>query len=111
MANIVNNLRVNGSEVKAIKIRLHGQSDWQSLKEFYYNGVLVWKNALPFIFTKDISSLNISSFGEGTMIFEGFGENQFLGSYSIVKDAEAEKDNIVEGQMVVETTEGDNNNA
>lgn len=105
MASVVNNLRVNGKEVKQIFF------NGKILKEYYFNDILVWKNALPFIFTKDISSLNISSLGEGTMIFEGFGENQFLGSYSIVKDAEAEKDNIVEGQMVVETTEGDNNNA
>ena len=41
MANVVNNLRVNGEEVKAIKIRLSSDEQWQNLKEFYYNGILI----------------------------------------------------------------------
>jgi hypothetical protein len=42
--------------------------------------------------------------GEGTIIFEGFG-NSFTGTYSIVKNAESEKNNLIEGQMIVETQE------
>ena len=100
MANIVNNLRINNTEVKSIKIKLHGDDSWSSLKEFYYDGILIWKNANPFIFTSNYKSLDLSSLGEGTIIFEGFG-NDFTGTYSIVKNAESEKENLIEGQMVV----------
>lgn len=101
MANIINNLRVNGQEVKAIKIKLRGEDTFSPLKEFYYNGVLIWKNANPFIFTNSIKNLDLSLLSESTIIFEGFG-NSFTGTYSIVKNASAEKDNLVRGQMVVE---------
>lgn len=110
MANAVNKLRVNGEEVKAIKIRLSSTEQWQTLKEFYYNGILVWKNANPFIFTNDITKADLKSFGADTIVFEGFG-NEFIGSYNLVENAETEKPNLTKGQMVVETTEGDNNNA
>jgi hypothetical protein len=41
MANIINNLRINNTEVKSIKIKLHGDDSWSSLKEFYYDGILI----------------------------------------------------------------------
>ena len=110
MANIVNNLRINGKEVKKIMIKLRGDSSFSPIKEFYCDGVLIWKNANPFIFTNDVKKVDLSAFGEDTIIFEGFG-NEFTGSYSIVENAEIEKPNLTKGQMVVETTEGDNNNA
>jgi sorbitol-specific phosphotransferase system component IIA len=101
MANIVNNLRINNTEVKSIKIKLHGDSSWSSLKEFYYNGTLIWKNANPFVFTKKIANINLSDFGHDTIIFEGFGEQEFVGSYNVVENAEEEKTNLVQGQMIV----------
>ena len=105
MANIVNNLRVNNTEVKTILIKLSKNSDWQKLKEFFYNGVLVWKNANPFVFTSDLRKIDLSEFGENTIIFEGFGNlKDFIGSYSIVESAEDEKENLIRGQMIVETT-------
>ena len=104
MANVVNNLRINGKEVKKIFF------NDKILKEFYCDGVLIWKNANPFIFTNDVKKVDLSTFGEDTIIFEGFG-NEFVGSYNLVENAEAEKPNLTKGQMVVETTEGDNNNA
>lgn len=37
------------------------------------------------------------------------GQPQIIyGSYNLVEDAEVEKPNLVKGQMVVETTEGEN---
>lgn len=101
MANVVNNLRVNNKEVK--KIFFNGKA----LKELWLKGVLIWKNANPFIFISDISKIDLSQFGEDTIIFEGFAPQYFDGSYSLVENAEAEKPNLVQGQMVVETTEGD----
>lgn len=101
MANVVNNLRVNNQEVK--KIFFNGKA----LKELWFKGVLIWKNANPFIFVSDLSKIDLSQFGEDTMIFTGFAPQTFDGSYSLVEDAEAEKPNLVQGQMVVETTEGD----
>lgn len=110
MANIVNNLRINGQEVKGIKIKLPSMTEFASLKEFYYNGILVWKNANPFLFTSNIHSIDLKQYGENTIIFEGFSPNFIYGSYNIVENAEAEKINLVKGQMVVEvndTTEGE----
>jgi hypothetical protein len=104
MANAVNKLRVNGEEVKAIKIRLSSQEQWQVLKELYYNGILIWKNANPFIFTNDITKADLKSFGTDTIVFEGFG-NDFIGSYNLVENVDSEKDNLVYGQMVVEQQE------
>lgn len=119
MANIVNNLRINGEEVKAIRIRLSSAEQWENLKEFYYNGILIWKNANPFIFLKDGLTEDkkkelLAKFGTDTIIFEGFNPTdsnqvsiEFTGSYSIVEDIEAEleKDSLILGQMVVETQE------
>ena len=101
MANIVNNLRVNAQEVKKIFY------DNKAVKELYFNDILVWKNANPFIFVQNITGdKNFNEFGENTLIFEGFG-NSFIGSYTIVESAEEEKKNLVKGQMVVETTDGE----
>lgn len=101
MANIVNNLRVNAQEVKKIFY------DNKAVKELYFNDILVWKNANPFIFVRNITDgENFNEFGENTLIFEGFG-NSFIGSYTIVESAEEEKKNLVKGQMVVETTDGE----
>jgi transcription initiation factor IIE alpha subunit len=41
MANIVNNLRINNTEVKKILIKLREDADFSSLKELYFNGILV----------------------------------------------------------------------
>ena len=106
MANVVNNLRVNGKEVK--KIFFNGRP----LKELWAPNklkevILIWKNANPFIFTQSIADVNLAEYGENTIIFEGFSPQYFYGSYSIVENAESEKPNLELGQMVVETTEGD----
>ena len=101
MANIVNNLNVNKDETKKIFFNN------LNVKELYFNGVLVWKNANPFVFTKKLANINLSDFGSDTIIFEGFSEKEFIGSYSIVENAENEKQNLVKGQMVVETTDGE----
>lgn len=117
MANIVNNLKVNYSDVKNILIRKKGETEWKRLKEFYCNNILIWKNANPFVFldsklTDDKLEELLTKFGTDTIIFEGFNptdsnniSQEFTGSYSIVEDAELEKDNLVYGQMVVETQE------
>lgn len=107
MANVVNNLRVNGKEVKAIRIKRASESQWHKLKEFYCNGILIWKNANPFIFTDNVKSISdLSTYGENTLIFEGFGAECF-GSYNVVENAETEKPNLVVGQMVVEEEENE----
>ena len=45
MANIIDNLKVgtpeNNKNIKTILIKLHKDSDWQKLKEFFFNGVLI----------------------------------------------------------------------
>lgn len=111
MANIVNNLRVNNTEVKHIYIKLTKDSDWQELKEFFFNNTLIWKNANAFIFvnklTDEIKKDILSQLGEDTLIFVNFG-NEFQGNYNMIESLEEE--NLgVKGQMVVlETTEGDN---
>ena len=107
MANIVNNLKVNKTDVKGIEIKLHTMQQFDSLKEVYYNGILVWKNANPFIFVKDFETVDLSKLSSDTLIFVNFG-NEFQGSYNMIESLEEE--NLgVKGQMVVlETTEGDN---
>ena len=114
MAGVVNNLRVNNSEVKKILIRLREDVDFSSLKELYFNGILIWKNANPFVFIQKLTDIDLKNFGADTIIFEGFnatdldGNPQIVfGSYNMVEDAEAEKPNLIEGQMVVETTDGE----
>ena len=114
MAGVVNNLRVDGSEVKKIFFNK------VSMKELYFNGILIWKNANPFVFltdglTEELKNQIQQKFGSDTIIFEGFnptdmeGQPQIIyGSYNLVEDAEVEKPNLVKGQMVVETTEGEN---
>lgn len=101
MASVVNNLRVDTSEVKKIFFNKF------IMKELYFNGVLVWKNANPFVFTKKLANIDLANFGTDTIIFEGFSENEFTGSYNLVENAEEEKPNLIKGQMVVETTEGE----
>lgn len=101
MASVVNNLRVDTSEVKKIFFNKF------IMKELYFNGVLVWKNANPFVFTKKLANIDLANFGTDTIIFEGFSENEFIGSYNLVENAEEEKPNLIQGQMVVETTEGE----
>ena len=101
MASVVNNLRVNTSEVKKIFFNKF------IMKELYFNGVLIWKNANPFVFTKKLANIDLANFGTDTIIFEGFSENEFTGSYNLVENAEEEKPNLIKGQMVVETTEGE----
>lgn len=107
MANIVNNLRINGQEVKGVKIKLPSMTEFASLKEFYYNGILVWKNANPFLFTSDIHSIDLKQYGENTIIFEGFSPNFIYGSYSISENIVEDSKEMEEGQMIVEiTTDG-----
>ena len=101
MASVVNNLRVDTSEVKKIFFNKF------IMKELYFNGVLIWKNANPFVFTQKLANIDLSTFGTDTIIFEGFSENEFTGSYNLVENAEVEKPNLIKGQMVVETTEGE----
>jgi hypothetical protein len=101
MASVVNNLRVDTSEVKKIFFNKF------IMKELYFNGVLIWKNANPFVFTKKLANIDLSTFGTDTIIFEGFSENEFTGSYNLVENAEVEKPNLIKGQMVVETTDGE----
>lgn len=97
MASAVNNLRVNNKEVR--KIYFNGKI----LKEFYYNETLVWKNANPFVFATTEKDYEVSELSSDTMIFVGFASNNFNGSYTNVENAEAEKGNLIRGQMVVET--------
>lgn len=101
MASVVNNLRVDTSEVKKIFFNKF------IMKELYFNGVLIWKNANPFVFTQKLANIDLSTFGTDTIIFEGFSENEFTGSYNLVENAEVEKPNLIKGQMVVETTDGE----
>lgn len=101
MASVVNNLRVDTSEVKKIFFNKF------IMKELYFNGVLIWKNANPFVFTQKLANIDLSTFGADTIIFEGFSENEFTGSYNLVENAEVEKPNLNKGQMVVETTVGE----
>lgn len=101
MSNAINNLRVNGQEVK--KIYFNGKL----LKEFYYNGILIWKNANSFLFTPNIKTADLSSHGSDTIIFENFSPTNFTGSYNYTENAESEKPNLTKGQMVVETTDGE----
>ena len=101
MASVVNNLRVDTSEVKKIFFNKF------IMKELYFNGVLIWKNANPFVFTKKLANIDLSTLGTDTIIFEGFSENEFTGSYNLVENAEVEKPNLTNGQMVVETTVGE----
>ena len=101
MASVVNNLRVDTSEVKKIFFNKF------IMKELYFNGVLIWKNANPFVFTKKLANIDLSTLGTDTIIFEGFSENEFTGSYNLVENAEVEKPNLTKGQMVVETTVGE----
>lgn len=101
MASVVNNLRVDTSEVKKIFFNKF------IMKELYFNGVLIWKNANPFVFTQKLANIDLSTFGTDTIIFEGFSENEFTGSYNLVENAEVEKPNLTKGQMVVETTDGE----
>lgn len=101
MASVVNNLRVDTSEVKKIFFNKF------IMKELYFNGVLIWKNANPFVFIKKLANIDLTNFGADTIIFEGFSENEFTGSYNLVENAEEEKPNLIKGQMVVETTEGE----
>ena len=101
MASVVNNLRVDTSEVKKIFFNKF------VMKELYFNGVLIWKNANPFVFTQKLANIDLSTFGTDTIIFEGFSENEFTGSYNLVENAEVEKPNLIKGQMVVETTDGE----
>lgn len=102
MASAVNNLRVNNKEVR--KIFFNGKV----LKEFYYNNILVWKNANPFIFAASLSDIDTSTLSADTLIFTGFSKETFDGSYTKVENAEEEKSKLVRGQMVVETTDGEN---
>ena len=101
MASVVNNLRVDTLEVKKIFFNKF------IMKELYFNGVLIWKNANPFVFTQKLANIDLSIFGTDTIIFEGFSENEFAGSYNLVENAEIEKPNLIKGQMVVETTDGE----
>ena len=101
MASVVNNLRVDTLEVKKIFFNKF------IMKELYFNGVLIWKNANPFVFTQKLANIDLSTFGTDTIIFEGFSENEFTGSYNLVENAEVEKPNLIKGQMVVETTDGE----
>lgn len=101
MASVVNNLRVNGKEVKKIFF------NDKILKEYYFNDILIWKNANPFVFIQKLANLDLSQYGEDTIIFEGFSNEEFTGSYNVVENAEEEKDNLTKGQMVVETTDGE----
>ena len=101
MASVVNHLRVDTSEVKKIFFNKF------IMKELYFNGVLIWKNANPFVFTKKLANIDLSTLGTDTIIFEGFSENEFTGSYNLVENAEVEKPNLTKGQMVVETTVGE----
>lgn len=96
MPNVINNLRVNNQEVKRILFNN------KTLKEFYYNGILVWKNANPFFFTNNIPSTTLAS---DTIIFKGFSNQEFTGSYVIAKEGEVPTNR---GQIVVfDTIEGD----
>jgi hypothetical protein len=104
MANIVNNLKVNKTDVKGIEIKLRAMPQFDSLKEVYYNGILIWKNANPFIFIKNLNSLDLSKYGADTIIFEGFSLEEIYGSYSVVENAEVEKPSLEKGQMIVEVT-------
>lgn len=101
MASVVNNLRVDTSEVKKIFFNKF------IMKELYFNGVLIWKNANPFVFTQKLANIDLSTLGTDTIIFEGFSDNEFTGSYNLVENAEVEKPNLIKGQMVVETTDGE----
>lgn len=102
MASAVNNLRINKKEVR--KIFFNGRT----LKEFYYNGILVWKNANPFIFAASESDIDFSTLSADTLVFIGFSDVKFDGSYTKVESAEEEKSKLIRGQMVVETTDGEN---
>ena len=59
------------------------------------------------MFTQKLANIDLSTFGTDTIIFEGFSENEFTGSYNLVENAEVEKPNLIKGQMVVETTDGE----
>ena len=103
MASVVNNLRINTDNGEVKKTLFNDII----IKEIYFNDILVWKNANPFVFTKKLANINLANFGTDTIIFEGFSENEFTGSYNLVENAETEKPNLIKGQMVVETTDGE----
>lgn len=90
--------------------KVYFSKDWQNLfqnkvKKVYCNDELIWQNSNPFLFVKDIKDLDLTKLDPDTLIFVGFGEQEFEGTYDVM---ESETDIPKEkGQMVVETTEGD----
>jgi hypothetical protein len=76
------------------------------VKKVYCNDELIWQNSNPFIFVKNINDIDVTKLDADTLIFEGFGEEEFEGTY----DEMGSPTDIptAKGQMVVETTpEGD----
>ena len=107
----VSNLRIpiNGENVNPR--RVYFSVDFKDLfqnkvKKVYCNDELIWQNSNPYMFVKNIEDVDVSKLDAGTLIFVGFSEQEFEGTYDEMEsptDIPTEK-----GQMVVETTpEGD----
>lgn len=105
-------------DVRKVLIKLHRDSEWSELKEVFYNKNSIWKNSSSFVFVQELTEEKLqeilSEYGEDTLIFEGFNEEDFNGEYIVVEDTMDDKEieetmDLEEGQMVVKvkTTEGE----
>ena len=101
MANVVNNLRVNNLDVKKSFFNN------KQIKEIYFNDILIWKNANPFVFIKSLEDIDLTAYGEDSMFFVNFADEKIEGSYSISENVAEDSKGMEEGQMIVEiTTDG-----
>lgn len=102
----VNNLFVKTDSPKKVFISNNKTNlKLNTIKKVYYNNNLIWQNSNPFIFVKDSSQLDFSTLDSDTLVFVGFAPNTIEGTYDIMENEQDKP--TQEGQMVVQTTEGD----
>lgn len=95
----ISNLKIVADDLIPEDIKL-GLFNNIGAKKIFFNNECIWQNSNAFVFQETPNLDTIKELGEETLVFVGFSDTDFSGSYDIVDNLEEDIADLATGQMI-----------
>ena len=95
----ISNLKIVADDLIPEDIKL-GLFNNIGAKKIFFNNECIWQNSNAFVFQDEPNLEAIKEMGEETLVFVGFSDTDFSGSYDLVDNLEEDIADLATGQMV-----------